>query len=123
MKRSLYLLVAIGFFVSPVLADDGTTHSVSVGGAGTDLCSLWAKDRAADSEQSKKDTERRIEWISGFFSAVNFFTSSSGNLHGGIDDRDGMLSWIDKHCQANPNDPLFAASIDLVFDLRNHPRK
>lgn len=48
-----------------------------------------------------------------------FFAEPAGNLHGGIDDRDGMLRGIDSYCRAHPRDPLFAAAANLVLLLKN----
>lgn len=67
-------------------------------------------------------SQRRIEWVLGFLTAINMFNTASGSLHGGIDNRVGTLSWVDAHCKANPKDPLFAAVANFVLDLKNHPR-
>ena len=123
MRSSLFLLAVTAMLAGPVRADDGTTHSVVVGGTGSEPCSSWMKDRSGDSEQTKKDAERRLQWVLGFFSAVNLFDDPSGNLHGGIDDREGMLAGIDNHCRSHPDDPLFVAAVDMVLDLKNHPKK
>jgi hypothetical protein len=98
------------------------TRSLAVSGAGTESCASWTQAREGTSDESKRDSQRRIEWVLGFLTAVNMFTERSGSLHGGIDDREGTFSWIDTRCRAKPNDPLFAAVAELVFDLRNHPR-
>ncbi|HJW40697.1 MAG TPA: hypothetical protein VJ476_05625 [Rhizomicrobium sp.] len=123
MKLSWWIFAALIAVACPLNANaDDTTHSVAIGGAGSDKCASWTEDRGASSGPAKQASERRTEWISGFFSAVNFFAEPNGSLHGGIDDRDGMLGWIDNYCREHPSDPLFVAAADLVFDLRNHPR-
>jgi len=116
------IFVASVVAVLPLDAHAQTTHALSVGGAGRESCAIWTKAREGTSDQSQLDNQKQIEWVTGFFTAVNLLTQSSGSLHGGIDDQDGMLSWIDTHCRANPNDPLFAAAADLFLDLKNHPR-
>lgn len=98
-------------------------RSVNIGDAGRDTCAAWSQDRDAASDTARQAKERRVEWVLGFFSAVNFFNNQDGNLHGGIDDQNGMLAWIDNYCGGHPKDPLFVAAVDLVFDLRNNPRK
>lgn len=108
---------------SPVALYAQSIHAVSIGGAGRDPCSAWTQDRSATTDAGRQASQARIEWVSGFFSAVNLFTQPSGSLHGGIDDRDGMISWLDSYCRDHPGAPLFAASADLFFDLKNHPRK
>ena len=124
MKSSGLALAAFVLLASPVTARDDTMRSVAIGGAGRDACSAWIADRdaASASESAQRASQARIEWISGYFSAVNQFYESSGNLHGSIDDLNGMLGWIDSYCRKHPGDPLFVAATDLVFDLRNHPR-
>ena len=124
MKASWWMLAASIAIASPVgsYAAD-STRSSAIGGSGRDACSAWVKDRSARSESAKQATQRRIEWVSGFFSAVNVFIDPSGNLHGSIDDLNGMLGWVDNYCRGHPSDPLFAVAADLFFDLRNHPRK
>jgi hypothetical protein len=123
VKPSWRIFVALVLLASPAMAQDDGLRSAAIGGAGTDACSAWTADRDATSESARQASQRRIEWVSGFFSAVNLFTERSGSLHGSIDDRDGMLAWIDDYCRKNPKDPLFAVSANLVFELRNHPRK
>ena len=123
MRSLLFSLASLAILTMPALADDGATHSVVIGGTGREPCSSWTKDRSGNSEQAKEGTARRQEWILGFFSAVNLFYDPSGNLHGGIDDQEGMLAAVDNHCRSHPDDPLFAAAADLVLDLKNHPRK
>jgi hypothetical protein len=122
-KRKLSICISSLGIVFSVGAYAQTTHAVAVGGAGRDSCAIWIKDRGGASEPSVLASQKRIEWISGFFSAVNLFTQPSGNLPGGIDDIDGMLGWIDTHCRSKPDEPLWAAAADLVLDLKNHPRK
>ena len=99
-----------------------TSRPLSVGGIGRDLCASWTKDRESSSEQSRLDSQKRIEWVLGFFTAANLFTQNSGVLHGGTDDQIGMLGWIDSHCKDNPDDPVFVGAVDYYLDLRNHPR-
>ena len=99
------------------------TRSLDVSGAGTEPCADWTEARGGTSEEANRDSQRRIEWVLGFLTAVNMFTERSGSLHGGIDDREGALSWIDNHCLTNPKDPLFAAVADLVFDLKSRNRQ
>jgi hypothetical protein len=97
-------------------------HVAAIGGAGNDTCAAWVQDRSAGSESARQASQRRLEWVSGFFSAINVFDEPSGSLHGGIDDRDGMVGWIDNYCRAHPNDPVWLAAADLVLDLRNKKR-
>ena len=123
MMRACWLVAASVLLAVPANADDAATHAVAIGGTGRDACSAWTADRTATSQSAQQASQRRVEWVSGFFSAANMFTTSSGSLHGGIDDQDGMLGWIDDYCRKHPGDPLFAASMDLFLDLRNHPRK
>jgi len=123
MKR-LGLVLAAWIAIFPICGRaDPPTHRVAVGGSGQDSCSAWTQGRSATTDEARYASQSRIDWISGFFTAVNFFAEPSGSLHGGIDDRDGMIAWIDNYCRANPADPLFVAATDLVFDLRNNPRK
>jgi hypothetical protein len=115
------ILLATTVMALPVDAYAQTTHAVAIGGAGRDSCANWIKDREDTSQASKLANQQRIEWVSGFFSAVNLFTEASGNLTGGIDDLNGMLNGIDTHCRAAPNKPLWAAAGDLVLELKNKP--
>jgi hypothetical protein len=124
MKPSCWVLAASIVTAFPVCAsDDPSIHKVSIGGSGANPCSAWTQDRSGTTDAARQASQSRIDWISGFFSAVNLFAEQFGSLHGGIDDRDGMIAWIDTYCQEHPTDPLFVAAGDLVFDLRNHPRK
>jgi hypothetical protein len=127
VKRRAAVSVAILIASVPVVLPSEvyaqTAHSLSVSGTGRESCATWTNAREGTSEEAKLDAQKRIEWVTGFFTAVNLFTQPSGNLHGSIDDQDGMLGWIDVHCRANPNEPLFAAAAGLVLDIKNHPRK
>lgn len=98
------------------------TRSLAVSGSGSDTCAAWTQSREGTSEEAKQDAQKRTEWVLGFLTAINMFNTPSGSLHGGIDSRDGALSWIDARCKVTPTNPLFAAVAELVFDLRNHPR-
>jgi hypothetical protein len=117
--KAWWMLAALIVLACPAGAQ---TRMAAIGGAGRETCAAWTEDRGAASESARLANERRIEWISGFFSAVNVFADSSGSLHGGIDDRDGMLAWIDNFCREHPNDPLWGAAANLVLDLRNRSR-
>jgi hypothetical protein len=123
MRKSLFFLAVVTMLAGSAQADDATVHSVAIGGSGREPCSSWTKDRSGDSEQAKKGAEIRLEWILGFFSAVNLFDDPSGDLHGGIDDREGLIAGIDNQCRSHPDDPLFAAAANLVLELKNHPKK
>ena len=118
MRLSSCMFAVLLAIAGPVDLHAQPTHAVAVGGTGREPCAAWTQDRNAEKEPGRQTSEGRIEWISGFFSAVNLFAEPSGNLHGGIDDRDGMLSWIDNYCRAHPGDPLFAAAANLVLQLR-----
>jgi hypothetical protein len=122
MKPSAWVFAALVVIVPICAHADPSIHKVAVGGSGRDPCSAWTQDRSATTDPERQASQSRIDWVLGFFSAVNLFAESSGSLHGGIDDRDGMILWIDNYCRAHPTAPLFVAAGDLVFDLRNHPR-
>lgn len=108
--------------VLPARAFGDSVREVNIGGAGRDKCSQWVEDRSASSEAARAANERREEWLAGFFSAVNLFTESTGNLHGGVDDRDGMLRQIDDYCRSHPRDPLWLPATNLVFSLKQKER-
>jgi len=55
-------------------------------------------------------------WVSGFISAFNYYTSSSGNVSNGID-ANGIMAWVDNYCAAHPLDTIATATIELVSDL------
>ena len=123
MKRLARIFAAWIAISFPICGHaDPSIHQVAIGGSGREPCSAWTKDRIATSADARLASQSRIDWISGYFSAVNMFAEASGNLHGSIDDHDGMIGWIDNYCRAHPADPLFVAAADLVFDLRNNPR-
>ena len=94
-----------------------------IGGVGRDPCSAWVSGRGTTTPSAEAASQARIEWISGFLSAVNVFADRSGNLKGGVDDTDGVIRWIDKYCRAHPTDPLWTAAGALVLDLKNSPRE
>lgn len=114
----MWVLAVFLMAASAAGAPAQSLQSVAIGGTGRDPCSAWTQDRAGTTDAARESSLRRIEWVSGYFSAVNFFTTTSGSLHGGIDDRDGMIGWIDNYCRDHPAEPLFAAATDLVFQLR-----
>jgi len=123
LMRALMLASCSVLLVSCSFAWADPLRSVSIAGAGRDSCSKWLSDRAATSTEARAATQARIEWISGFLSAVNLFADRSGNLKGGIDALDAALKWIDSYCSAHPVDPLWTAAGTLVLDLRNHARE
>lgn len=123
MKPSWWLLSVLIAVAYAGSAQAQSTRAVNIGGTGRDPCAVWSEDRNATAEPARQASERQIEWVTGFLSAVNLFNDPSGNLKGGIDDRDGMLVWIDNYCSTHPREPLWAVAADFVLDLRNHPRK
>lgn len=115
------LSVLLTVWASSASAD--SIRSVSIGGVGRDPCSAWVLGRATTTPSAEAASQTRIEWISGFLSAVNVFADRSGNLKGGVDDPDGVIRWIDKYCGAHPTDPLWTAAGALVLDLKNSSRE
>ena len=81
MRASSWVFAASIMVAFPVHASaDSSIHKVSIGGSGSDPCSGWTQDRSATTDAQKQARQGRIDWISGFFFAVNLFAESSGSM-------------------------------------------
>lgn len=81
-------------------------------GHGNVSCGTWLQTRGS---QTLAEAAQE-SWVLGFVTGFNNYAVRSGNILGGTD-TDGLFSWIDAYCQANPLDSLFHASGALVREL------
>lgn len=106
-------LIISALLCSPVYALGAT---VQVLGHGAKSCGSWLQSRNTQSYNEAAQTS----WVMGFVTAFNNYGEPqppSGNISGGTD-ADGLLSWIDAYCQANPLDTVFRASAALIRELQ-----
>jgi hypothetical protein len=62
----------------------------------------------------------RQAWVLGFVTAANAYTQTHGDSDGNLSkgtDTEGLYTWIDNYCGANPHDRLSTASTALMNDL------
>jgi hypothetical protein len=73
-------------------------------GRGSESCATWTADRKAKKALGDE------QWVLGFVSATGDTASADGNKNVNINtDADGIFSWIDDYCKANPTDDIATA--------------
>ena len=91
MKRRIVLAAMVIFVTADAEAQRKTTFS----GAGTTSCGQYLQDRKTDSRFDYQYTQ----WVSGYFSAYNFFSTYPQIER---QSAETVLAYLDKHCRDNP---------------------
>jgi hypothetical protein len=101
-----------------VVQNHAIGKTVMILGTGNESCGTWLQNRAAQSYAEAA----QLSWVGGYVTAFNNYAEhQSGNVSAGTD-VDGVYSWIDAYCQANPLDNLFRASGALIRELERRAR-
>ncbi|HUE11920.1 MAG TPA: hypothetical protein VMQ54_13305 [Steroidobacteraceae bacterium] len=104
------ILVAVTLLSSQVCA---VGSPVLIIGTGNESCGTWLQNRGSQSYAEAS----QLSWLAGYVTAFNNYAEhQSGNISDGTD-ADGLFSWVDAYCQANPLDNLFRASGALIREL------
>ena len=106
--------------VAVILGSQGhaTASEVHVLGFGNNSCGTWLQNRGAQSYAEAA----QLAWVTGYVTAFNNYAENqSGDISAGTD-ADGLFSWIDSYCRANPLDSLFRASAALIRELERRDR-
>jgi hypothetical protein len=110
---SIVAILLLGAATAPaVSADEITTY-----GVGLKSCRDYLQIRTED---NTVDQVVFIDWLSGYFSAVNK-TSHHRNNFLGLGDLKDALSRIDDYCRARPLAPFAEAAAVMAFGARTGP--
>jgi hypothetical protein len=111
MRRVVLLIVLISALLT--VQDFAIGGPVNVLGLGNESCGTWLQNRGGQSYGELT----QLGWVTGYVTAFNNYAEhQSGNVTAGTD-ADGLFTWIDAYCQANPLDNLFRASSALIREL------
>jgi hypothetical protein len=103
-------LIAAALFSSQACAFGRPVMILSLGG---ESCGTWLQNRGTQSYANAA----QMSWVTGYITAFNNYAQhQSGNISAGTD-VEGLFTWIDAYCQANPLDDLFSASSALIREL------
>lgn len=109
------ILIAIALLASQVCA---LADTVMILGHGNESCGTWLQNRGSQSYAEAA----QLSWVLGYVTAFNNYAEhQSGNISAGTDS-DGLFSWIDAYCRANPLDTLLRASGALIRELERRGR-
>lgn len=103
MKFSISLIIALLSFAFVSSAAAAVTY-----GGGASSCSTWTERRADD------DHYTMTQWGLGYISAASAYERELNES-----EINGILSYMDEYCEANPRVLFSAAVRSLVADLKN----
>ena len=81
-----------------------------IAGLGATSCARWIESRALKDEGVDNFL---AAWVQGFLSGVNSRSTYRHTIPG----EPRLLASIDKYCQENPEDPVYAASMSLYGEM------
>lgn len=110
----IYLVISIlfmGVVATPVHAESITTY-----GAGLKSCKAYHEARQSDTGTQVAF----VDWLSGYFSAVNK-TSRHRNNFFGLSDLSRAMTWLDEYCSTRPTVPVAAAAGIMLLGSKTGP--
>jgi len=105
---ALIVIAALGF------SHYAQSQANVIAGLGATSCSRWLESRALKDEGVDNFL---AAWVQGFLSGVNSQSRYGHTIPG----EPRLLAAIDKYCQANPEDPVYAASMSLYGEMSKQP--
>lgn len=124
MSRSIHALCAIALFVLPFNATADVKPTL-VYGLGMSSCGALVQAFREDSPNVGINHEGRMfpiqahtyqQWLAGFTSSYNLYSSKAGNL-GDATDIHGLMEWVHSYCQKNTTSTVVQAATKMVRSL------
>ena len=115
--RSIFIMAAALVLASANSSAQPVPHRADVMGPGTISCGKWIEQR----REAGVVMYGSEDWVLGFLSSYNQYSSTDGRLTADIDS-EGAMTWLDNYCQAHPLDKLITATTALVAELEARRR-
>lgn len=124
MSRSIHAVCAIALFALPftATAEIKPTH---VYGLGMSSCGALVQAFRQDSPNEGLNRDGRMfstqahtyqQWLAGFVSSYNLYSSKLGNL-GDATDIHGLMEWVHSYCKKNTTSTVAQAATEMVRSL------
>ena len=122
IQIAVLFIIGVRMSVCTGAEDEKLVHTYGVGmtSCGTLIQSFRddSPNRALNYDGKSFPTQAHTyqEWLAGFVTAYNMYTSESGNLGSGID-ISGLTEWIHSYCEKNPTNSVIQAASSMVVSL------
>jgi hypothetical protein len=116
-------VLVMAFLVAGTVDAGATT----IDGAGSGSCGEWVADRASFRAGSPLTASsgralQSMQWVMGFLSGIGFMGQMDNSRADPLEavDAQGVWTWIDDYCRANPTAAIARASAAFYYA---HPHK
>jgi hypothetical protein len=119
--RTCALVIAL------LIAGTAEAGATTIDGAGSNSCGEWLADRSSFRPGSPLTAAsgralQSMQWVMGFLSGIGFLGQMDNSHADPLDavDAQGVWTWIDAYCRANPTAAIARASAAFYYA---HPHK
>ncbi len=124
MSRVILFSIAVALLSLPIAATADDKQSMAYG-LGMSSCGSLVQAFRQDSPnvalnhqglQFPTQAHAYQQWLAGFVSSYNLYTSQTGNLGHGTDIH-GLMEWVHSYCQKNTTSTVTQAAVKMVHSL------
>jgi len=124
MSRFILFSVAVALLSLPIAATADDKQSM-VYGLGMSSCGSLVQAFRQDSPNAVLNYQGRQfptiahtyqQWLGGFVSSYNLYTSQTGKLGHGTDIH-GLMEWVHAYCKKNTTSTVTQAAVEMVHSL------
>lgn len=129
ISKIIFSLIISVTIQSSIAEAEVSNGEINIYGVGSDSCGkllLAFKDYSPQVQLRHNGAEWGSmsnvykEWISGYISAYNYFSSNTPDVNNGKDIW-GSIEWIHQYCKQNPTELVLEATTSLINFLKKEP--